>query len=272
MLIPNPPIQTQKSKILVSGLINIETTVRVDGFPIEYTPVRYPFFGVNSAVSGVGYNVAKALTVLGDDVRLLSLIGADAAGELVIAALAKDGIPSAGVLPHLAQTAQSAIFYDGHGRRLINTDLKDVQEQVYPPDRVAAALDEADFAALCNVNFSRPMLKMAQSAGVPIATDVHTIADLDDPYNRDFMAAATLLAMSDEHLPVDPETLGAAAGQPIWHGDRAGRPGWPGLLAVGEGGQLSGACPLCAHPARGQHHRRRGRSLLQLSPLLRQDP
>ncbi len=41
---------------------------------------------------------------------------------------------------------------------------------------------------------------------MPIATDVHTIANLDDPYNRDFMAAATLLAMSDEHLPVDPES------------------------------------------------------------------
>jgi ribokinase len=42
--------------ILVSGLINIETTLKVDSFPIEYSPVRYPFFGVNSAVSGVGYN------------------------------------------------------------------------------------------------------------------------------------------------------------------------------------------------------------------------
>jgi len=44
--------------ILVSGLINIETTLRVDGFPIAYNPVNYPFFGVNSSVSGVGYNIA----------------------------------------------------------------------------------------------------------------------------------------------------------------------------------------------------------------------
>lgn len=63
--------------ILVSGLVNIETTVRVDGFPIPYLPVRYPFFGVRSTVSGVGYNVAKALSVLGSDVRLLALIGRD---------------------------------------------------------------------------------------------------------------------------------------------------------------------------------------------------
>lgn len=53
--------------ILISGLINLETSLRVDGFPLPYFPVRYPFFGVNSTVSGVGFNVAKALTTLGDE-------------------------------------------------------------------------------------------------------------------------------------------------------------------------------------------------------------
>lgn len=57
------------ARILVSGLINIETTLRIEGFPIPYFPVRYPFFGINSSVSGVGYNVAAALTTLGDEVR-----------------------------------------------------------------------------------------------------------------------------------------------------------------------------------------------------------
>ena len=75
-------------RILVSGLINIETTLQVEGFPIDYEPVRFPFFGIQSSVSGVGYNVAKALTVLGDDVRFLSLIGEDMAGRLVLESLA----------------------------------------------------------------------------------------------------------------------------------------------------------------------------------------
>ncbi len=55
------------SPILVSGLINIETTVRVDRFPIPYFPVRYPFFGVRSTVSGVGLNVSKALKNLEEE-------------------------------------------------------------------------------------------------------------------------------------------------------------------------------------------------------------
>ncbi len=191
--------------ILVSGLINVETTVRVEGFPILYTPVRYPFFGVQSRVSGVGYNVARALTVLGDAVRFLSLIGVDPGGRLVTDALVADGIPGERVLPSLAQTPQSVILYDGDGRRQINVDLKDIQERSYPPATFEAALPGCALAVICNINFARPFLARARAVGTPIATDVHTIADLDDPYNADFMAAADILFMSDERLPCRPE-------------------------------------------------------------------
>lgn len=192
-------------RILVSGLINIETTVSVSSFPIEYTPVRFPFFGVNSTVSGVGYNITRALTVLGNEVTFLSLIGRDMAGQMAQAALARDGVPAADVLAQLEHTPQSAILYDPSGRRQINVDLKDVQEQTYPPERFTRALDGCSLAVLCNINFSRPFLALAKQAGVPIATDVHTIADLDDAYNHDFMAAADILFMSDELLPCPPE-------------------------------------------------------------------
>ena len=193
------------SKILVSGLINLETTLRVDAFPVIYEPVRYPFFGVQSSASGVGYNVASALTTLGHEVRFLSLIGRDPAGQMARAELAAAGISDADVLGQLAQTAQSVILYDPTGRRQIHVDLKDVQEQSYPPERFTAALAGCELAALGNVNFSRPFLAGARAAGVPIATDVHTIADPEDGYNRDFMAAASILFMSDEKLPCPPE-------------------------------------------------------------------
>jgi len=193
------------SGVLVSGLINIETTLRVDRFPIEYLPVRYPFYGVNSTVSGVGFNVAKALTVLGDQVRLLSLIGRDAAGVLVKDALDAAKISRAGVLEQLTNTAQSIILYDGGGRRQINLDLKDIQEQIYPGDPFERALQQSSLAVMCNINFSRPSLMRVRQAGKLIATDVHTISSLDDDYNRDFMAAADILFMSDENLPLAPE-------------------------------------------------------------------
>lgn len=191
-------------RLLVSGLINIETTLRVDGFPLPYFPVRYPFFGLHTTVSGVGYNVAKALTVLGHDVRFLSLTGRDAQAGLVVAALQADGISAGGVLNALDETPQSVILYDGTGRRQIHVDLKDVQERPYPLDAALAAAEGCALAAVCNINFSRPLLAALKSRGVTIATDVHALADLEDPYDRDFMAAADILFMSHERLPADP--------------------------------------------------------------------
>jgi ribokinase len=196
--------------ILVSGLINVEGTLQVEGFPIAYTPVRYPFFGVNSAVSGVGYNVASALTTLGDAVRFVSITGQDLAGGQVLAALDSAGISRDFVVAGVRQTPQSVILYDREGRRQINVDLKDMQEQVYPPERFAQALAGCDLAILGNINFSRPFLAQARAAGTRIATDVHAIADLDDDYNRDFMAHADILFMSHERLPVAPEEWAAA--------------------------------------------------------------
>lgn len=192
-------------KILVSGLINIETTVRVDGFPVQYTPVRYPFFGVNSTVSGVGYNVARALVTLGAPVSFVSMIGRDLEAGNVYEQLRRDGIPHAFVIEELEQTARSVILYDSSGRRMINVDLKDLQERTYPEVLFEQAAHAASLAVLCNINFSRPFLSTMQRRGVPIATDVHAITRLDDVYNRDFMAAAHILFMSDELLPCTPE-------------------------------------------------------------------
>ena len=191
--------------MLVSGLINIETTLRVEGFPIGYSPVRYPFFGINSTVSGVGYNVAKALTRLGDAVNFLSIIGQDFAGQLVLETLGRDGLPADFIVPGIERTPQSVILYDGDGRRQINVDLKDIQERAYPEERFDAALSECSVAVLCNINFARPFLSKARRAGKLVATDVHAISDLNDDYNRDFMQAAHILFLSDEHLPMSPE-------------------------------------------------------------------
>lgn len=191
--------------ILVSGLINIETTLKIDGFPINYVPVRFPFHGINSTVSGVGFNIAKALTLLGDSVRCISIIGKDFAGELVRKEFANTKISDEHLLAFISHTCQSVILYDHQGKRLINTDLKNIQETSYPMEIFESLLPGCDLAVLCNINFSRPFLQRSLQARIPIATDVHTISDLDDPYNLDFMACADILFMSDESLPCSPE-------------------------------------------------------------------
>jgi ribokinase len=197
------------SKILVSGLTNIETTLQVEGFPIPYFPVRYPFFGIKSLVAGVGYNVAKALTVLGDEVHFATMIGTDVAGGIVRRELASLGLSTAFVDEQMEQTAQSVILYDHEGQRQIHTDLKDIQTRSYLEARFEEALEGCSLAVLANINFSRPFLQKVKERGIPIATDVHALHDLEDDYNRDFMAAADVLFMSDARLPAPPEQWAA---------------------------------------------------------------
>ncbi|RPI85302.1 MAG: carbohydrate kinase family protein [Chloroflexi bacterium] len=191
--------------ILVSGLINIETTLQVDRFPVEYFPVRYPFFGVHTTVSGVGFNIARALSVLGDQARFITIIGSDPAGVLVKESLQANGIDQRYVINSAQETAQSVILFDSHGKRQIHVDLKDIQEISYPQDLFDQASKECALAVLSNINFSRPFLQTSRLAGIPVATDIHAISSLDDDYNRDFMASANILFMSDELLPCSPE-------------------------------------------------------------------
>ena len=193
------------AKILVCGHTNMETTVAMEQFPIAYTPMRFPFFGIQTAVAGVGYNIAKALTTLGSPVNFLTLVGEDLFGQQIKQQAEAEGLSTTYIVAGMPQTAQAVILYDKQGRRLCNTDLKDVQKRPYPPDLFQEALQASDLAILCNVNYTRPFLAQAQKADIPIATDVHTIAALDDEYNRDYMAAATILFMSDELLPLPPE-------------------------------------------------------------------
>lgn len=192
------------TRLTIVGNINLETTVRVEAFPVPYRPTTFTPFGVSSAVSAVGYNLARALTTLGDDVTFASLVGDDPAAKLVRAALAAHGIADGFVLGAAAATPQSVVLYDGSGARAVHTDLKDVLELTYPPEHFTAALTGSELAVLTNIAYTRPLIAVAQARGVPIATDLHTLTDLDDAYNAPFLQSAHILFVSGERISVPP--------------------------------------------------------------------
>ena len=187
--------------ILVSGLLNTETTVPVRGFPVHYYPIDYAFFGVNTAVSGVAFNISKALRTLGDQVRLISMTGSDFAGTCICEALRQLDIGTEHVQPILRQTPSSVVLYDPEGKRQIYCDLKDIQDTGYAFE--SGMLEGVDLVAACNINFNRPLLRLAKKAGKRIATDVHVLSDVSDEYNREFMEYADILFLSDECIGED---------------------------------------------------------------------
>ena len=188
-------------KLFVSGLVNIETAVVVRGFPIDYYPIDFNHFGISSNMSGVGYNIAKALTTLGDTVDLNSFIGNDEEADRVIARMQKDGIDSSHIMRSLNSTPTSVVLYDPQGKRQIYCDLKDIQELSIGYEAVKERVESSDAAVLCNIEFNRRLIKSAKQNGVLTATDVHVVGDIYDNYNRDFMANADILFLSDENSP-----------------------------------------------------------------------
>lgn len=185
-------------KILVSGLLNTETDVSVRQFPIQYYPIDYNFFGIDTFVGGVAFNIAKALTVLGDKVCLASLIGRDISANLIKNALQELSIDTKYVKANLKRTPNSAVLYDNEGKRQIYCDLKDIQETEYNFDR--SMINDVDLVVACNINFNRSLLRIAKEEGKLIATDVHVLSDVNDEFNSEFMKYADILFLSDENI------------------------------------------------------------------------
>ena len=184
------------AKILVSGLCNVETVLKVNKFPIEYYPIDYPFFGIKSNVSGVAYNIVKALKTLGDDVTLTSFIGDDFEGEYVVNELKNGNIDVSLVKKELKETPTSIVLFDNSGKRQIYCDLKDIQDKTYKFDN--SIINDKDILVLCNINFNRELIKNVKNK--VIATDVHVFNNVYDEYNKDFLENANILFLSDEAI------------------------------------------------------------------------
>ncbi len=191
-------------KVMISGLVNIETTLKIRNFPIPYYPIDYSFFGINSNIGGVAYNIAKAFKTLGNDVEFVTFLGRDDEAERIKNRLKEDGISGEHIVYDCKETSVSLILYDEEGNRQIYCDLKDVQEQRLNCTDIDEQIKECDMIIACNTNFNRSLLKRAKELGKMIATDVHVLNNLEDEYNRDFMEFADILFLSDELLPTEP--------------------------------------------------------------------
>jgi len=187
-------------KILVSGLINIETTLNIEKFPLEYYPVRYLFNETYTSVSGVGFNIAKSLNTLGSKIEFISILGKDIAGELARKQIEEENIQTHYILDsEKTMTPQSTILYDKDGNRQINVDLKDIQKIRIKNELIDEASINCNIAALCNINFTRDHLKRLSNKML-IATDVHAIDNIHDEYNRDYLEYSDILFFSHEKI------------------------------------------------------------------------
>ncbi len=195
-----------KKNIFVSGIINLEHNVPIGEFPISYSPIEYIKFGIETSVGGVGFNIAKAMTTLGDEVSLNSFLGKDVEADTILAFLQNIGIKTNNINRALKATPSSVALFSRSGQRKILCDLKDSQDTFCDFSQIN--LSPFDLIIATNINFNRPLLKYAKSAGKIIATDVHVISSFtQNGYNEDFMQATDILFMSDEGIRCKPEVF-----------------------------------------------------------------
>ncbi len=189
-----------KKTIYVSGLLNFETILNVESFPINYFPITYPFFGINSSVSGTAFNISTALAKLGDKVYLSSYVGDDLLGKTIVSEAKKSKIDTSNIKMTLESTPNMVVLVDAHRNVQTYCDLKNVQDIESNFEEEKLNIEASDLVVLCNSNFNRPLLKKAKELGKKVATDVHIIGSIDDPFNEDFLRYSDIVFLSERGL------------------------------------------------------------------------
>jgi sugar/nucleoside kinase (ribokinase family) len=193
-------------EIIVAGNVNLETHVRVGGFPLKYRKSRFAPHGVTDNLSGVGYNVSLGLASLGHSVCLAAPVGRDTLGDLVAARLASGPVRADGIVRALDETLRSVILADADGRGAMVLDRKGIAGFEYPAEPFRRLLPATGWVYIAHTFWTVPLGRLARAAGKRVATDLQDLADLDD-YQARFAEVADVVFFSAEHLAESPERM-----------------------------------------------------------------
>lgn len=155
--------------VVVVGLTNVETNVAIETFPIEQQPVMPARIDVG--VSGVGYNVATALSTLRNDVQLITPVADDLLSREIKLSI-EDADWTA--LPYSGKSPRSAVLYSSDGERMVFNDTGDALSNVFDVKDASKSLDRARVAVLSTSHLSRLFLPEVLERGVDVAVDLQT--------------------------------------------------------------------------------------------------
>lgn len=192
------------NKFLVAGIVQRETLVKVDKIPVEYKALTSKPNTVNISVGGDAYNESLALVWLGNDVDFMTLIGQHDSPELINPFGCEIKLRTDYVLPRLEETLTEVVLCGNNWKQQIFEDNKDIGKAAYDEELFKERVEKAGVVVLSNVKFCRPLISLAQKAGKPIAVNIHGNLGEDESSNTEFVAAADILYLSDDHLKQDP--------------------------------------------------------------------
>ncbi|MFI6234003.1 carbohydrate kinase family protein [Micromonospora sp. NPDC050784] len=187
--------------LLVLGGLGVDVRVRVPALPLPAAD-SHTVEPIELRIGNTGAGVALAARALGLRVLVVDTLGADPAGELVRAALARADVPAL-LAEHRGGTRRSVNLVDPGGRRTSLYDPRPWQgAPPFPATEVAALVRDARHVHLSIMDWAVPLLpavRAAIPAGVALSTDLHDW-DGENAYHQPFVEVADVVLLSGVRL------------------------------------------------------------------------
>ncbi|MBY0281264.1 MAG: hypothetical protein K2W94_03800 [Alphaproteobacteria bacterium] len=132
-----------KKGILCIGGLNVDWTSisSLSRFPVDFTPYTFKY-----TLGGVIHNIAQNLKNLGQDVSIMSAVGDDPHGELMIQTLQKSGINHQYIAKFDKQPTASIVFVTGpDGEFLLNVARTEIYALLNPKFLESLLTEMANF-------------------------------------------------------------------------------------------------------------------------------
>lgn len=188
------------AKFVVAGIVQIETIVKVEHIPIEYTPVVCQPNTIFTNIGGDAYNESLALKALGNDVDFLSMIGKNDTNRLVCVGDACGSLDTSYVKQVLEETPTAVVLYDNERQQQIYEDIKDIHDAVYDLELFQKCIADADAVVLANANFCRPLARAAKEAGKTLAINFRSFSEDKERHNEDMLRLADIIYLGDDNI------------------------------------------------------------------------
>ncbi|MGC4791308.1 carbohydrate kinase family protein [Micromonospora sp. DT178] len=197
--------------LLVIGGLGVDVRVRVPAIPLPAAD-SVTVDPIDLRIGNTGAGVALAAHALGLRAAVVDVIGADPAGDVVRAALARTGVHAVlGDAP--AGTRRSVNMVDPAGRRMSLYDPRPWHGPApFPAAEVTALVRQAAHVHLSIMDWTLPLLPALRAGladGAVLSTDLHDW-DGGNAYHRPFAEVADLVFVSGVRLGARAGALAAA--------------------------------------------------------------
>src|SRR5262245_7254256 len=227
----------EAKRVLCAGIVVLDEVFRVVEFPPPDGKIEATEF--MAIGGGNAANAAITIARLGGEARYAGPVGDDAAGDRILANLAREKIDTRGCVRVPGTSSPlSAIFVNIRGERSIVTHRGPQLSAALPIDS-ADLVQDVEGVLIDNRMgvFARPIGTAARARGIPVVLDADKATTPDDP----LLKIATHVIFSSECLrqTVGCDDLGEAVGRIAARtGEFVGVTNGPDDLIWSEGGKL----------------------------------